>query len=84
MAMLSAFAEMERDLIVQRTQAGLARARAEGRKPGRPTKTTGTAKAAMLKALSEGEMVPSVAREHGISLASVIEIRKAARAAEGG
>jgi DNA invertase Pin-like site-specific DNA recombinase len=30
LAMLAAFAEMERDLIIERTQAGLARARAKG------------------------------------------------------
>jgi putative DNA-invertase from lambdoid prophage Rac len=39
LAMLAAFAEMERDLIIERTQAGLARARAEGVKLGRPSKT---------------------------------------------
>lgn len=32
LAMLAAVAEMERDLIVERTQAGLARAKAEGRR----------------------------------------------------
>ncbi|MFD2270879.1 recombinase family protein [Undibacterium arcticum] len=32
LAMLAAVAEMERDLLVERTQAGLARAKAEGKK----------------------------------------------------
>lgn len=40
LAMLAAVAEMERDLIVERTQAGLARAKAEGKTLGRPSKTT--------------------------------------------
>ena len=35
-AILSAFAEMERDLISQRTLEGLARARAQGKHLGRP------------------------------------------------
>jgi DNA invertase Pin-like site-specific DNA recombinase len=32
----SAFAEMERDILLERTQAGLEAARARGRKGGRP------------------------------------------------
>lgn len=40
LTMLAAVAEMERDLLVERTQAGLARARSEGKKLGRPSKTT--------------------------------------------
>jgi DNA invertase Pin-like site-specific DNA recombinase len=34
--MLGGFAEFERDLIIERTNAGLAHARAEGTKSGRP------------------------------------------------
>jgi DNA invertase Pin-like site-specific DNA recombinase len=40
LSMLAAVAEMERDLLVERTQAGLARAKAEGKRLGRPAKTT--------------------------------------------
>ena len=32
LAMLSAFAEIERDLIIERAQAGLARAKAQGKR----------------------------------------------------
>jgi DNA invertase Pin-like site-specific DNA recombinase len=39
LALLPADTEMERDLLVERTQAGLKRARAEGRTLGRPRKT---------------------------------------------
>jgi len=35
---MSAFAQLERDIIRERTLAGLARARAQGKKLGRPTK----------------------------------------------
>ena len=38
--MLAAVAEMERDLLVERTQSGLARAKREGKVLGRPVKTT--------------------------------------------
>jgi putative DNA-invertase from lambdoid prophage Rac len=36
MQVLGAVAEFERDLLIERTQAGLARAKAEGKKLGRP------------------------------------------------
>jgi DNA invertase Pin-like site-specific DNA recombinase len=36
----SAFAEMERDILIERTQAGLKAARARGRKGGRPKALT--------------------------------------------
>jgi putative DNA-invertase from lambdoid prophage Rac len=50
LAMLAAVAEMERDLIVERTQAGLARAKAEGKTLARPAKTTPRKREAMVKA----------------------------------
>jgi putative DNA-invertase from lambdoid prophage Rac len=40
LTMLAAVAEMERDLLVERTQAGLERAKSQGKVLGRPTKTT--------------------------------------------
>jgi DNA invertase Pin-like site-specific DNA recombinase len=40
LAIVGAFAEMERELIRERTNAGLAAARARGRKGGRPSKLT--------------------------------------------
>jgi DNA invertase Pin-like site-specific DNA recombinase len=42
--MLSLFAEIERDLIAERTKEGLAAARAKGRRPGRPKGVLGTSK----------------------------------------
>jgi putative DNA-invertase from lambdoid prophage Rac len=81
LAMLSAFAEMERDLIVERTQAGLARVKAEGRKLGRPSKTTDKDRRAIRKALDAGESVSALAREYGVSRASIIAIRTAGESA---
>lgn len=39
MQVLAAVAEFERDLLIERTQSGLARAKAEGKKLGRPEAT---------------------------------------------
>ncbi len=41
LTMISAFAQLERDLIRERTMAGLDRARAQGKKLGRPRKKRG-------------------------------------------
>src|SRR3954447_373364 len=41
MGVINAVAEFERDLLVERTQAGLSRAKAEGKRLGRPLSLTG-------------------------------------------
>lgn len=50
MQVISAVAEFERDLLIERTQAGLARAKAEGKKLGRPVATQTKADVQALKA----------------------------------
>ena len=75
LSMLAAVAEMERDLLVERTQAGLARAKAEGKTLGRPSKTTPVQRAEILSRLGAGESVSAVARLYGVSRANVIGIR---------
>lgn len=77
---LAAVADFERELIVERTQAGQARARAEGKHMGRPSKTSDDQKVAIRQQLAQGTSVSQVARDHGISRASVIAIRDAAPA----
>lgn len=57
--MLGVFAEFERAIIVQRVHAGLARARALGRRLGRPLRLIDTGLARRL--LSEGESLRQVA-----------------------
>jgi len=83
LTMLAAVAEMERDLLVERTQSGLARARAEGKTLGRPASTTEEQRVAMLSRFrgGKGESISSLARNFGISRASVMRIVKPADAA---
>ncbi|XKU39340.1 recombinase family protein [Pseudomonas [fluorescens] ATCC 17400] len=50
MQVLGAVAEFERDLLIERTQQGLLRAKAEGKKLGRPEATATTADVQRLKA----------------------------------
>lgn len=75
LSMLAAVAEMERDLLVERTQAGLARARAEGKRLGRPSKTTPEQRREIHIGLQQGTSVSALARTYGVSRATINAIR---------
>jgi len=77
---LAAMADFERDLIIERTQAGQARARAEGKHMGRPAKTTESQRQTIRKALAAGATVTSMAARFKVSRATVIGIRDAVAA----
>jgi putative DNA-invertase from lambdoid prophage Rac len=82
LTMLAAVAEMERDLLVERTQSGLARAKAEGKTLGRPTSTSNEQRQQIMKQHKEqGESISALSRLHNISRASVMRIVKPATAA---
>jgi DNA invertase Pin-like site-specific DNA recombinase len=74
LTMLAAVAAMERDLLVERTQAGLQRARSEGKRLGRPRKTTDAQRDEIRDLLSRGETVSAVARRYGVSRACIVKI----------
>lgn len=78
LSMLAAVAEMERDLLVERTQAGLARAKAEGKRLGRPSKTTPEQRVEILNRLGAGESVSALARPYAVSRANINGIRTGA------
>jgi putative DNA-invertase from lambdoid prophage Rac len=74
LTMLAAVAEMERDLLVERTQSGLARAKSEGKTLGRPSKTTPEQRAEITGKYAQGESVSALARLYGVSRASILGI----------
>ena len=75
MGVLAAVAEFERDLLIERTQSGLARAKAEGKLLGRP-KAFGEEQARdVCKKLTEGLSVAAVARQFGTSRQTVMRLR---------
>lgn len=76
LTMLAAVAEMERDLIVERTNAGLARAKAEGKTLGRPSKTTHEQREAMSAEYAAKMSVSELARRYGVSRATVLAVVK--------
>ena len=69
--MMAAFAELERDIIHERTMAGLAAARAKGRTGGRPTVMNADTLAAAQARHARGESPTQIAKALGISRATV-------------
>jgi len=68
-----ALAEFERDIIRERTQAGLAAARARGRMGGRPKKLETPTKVAMAQALygDQSHSIAEICKSLGISRATL-------------
>jgi putative DNA-invertase from lambdoid prophage Rac len=74
LTMLAAVGEMERDLLVERTQAGLARAKMEGKTLGRPTKTTEAQRIEIIAMRKRGASVSALSRTYRISRASIMRV----------
>lgn len=68
MGVIAAVAEFERDLLIERTQAGLTRAKANGTPLGRPVKASADA---VRKLKAEGLSQSAVARELDVSLSTI-------------
>jgi len=71
---LAAVADFERDLIIERVQAGLKRAKAEGKTLGRPSKTTVDQRQAIIDGKANGISVSQLARDYKISRATILNI----------
>jgi DNA invertase Pin-like site-specific DNA recombinase len=69
--MMAAFAELERDISHERTMAGLAAARAQGRLGGRPTVMDPDRIAAAVARRANGESPTRIAKDLGVSRASI-------------
>lgn len=72
--MLAAVADFERELIVERVQAGLARAKREGKTLGRRPKTTTEQRQQIVARLAQGDTVSAVARDFKVSRATILSI----------
>lgn len=77
MQVLNAVAEFERDLLIERTNAGIARAKAEGKPMGRPSALSNAEQAEVLKRLSDGASVSAIAKQYSTSRQTIMRIRAA-------
>jgi len=78
MQVLNAVAEFERDLLIERTNAGIARAKAEGKAMGRPAALSDLQRAEVLRELAGGKSVAALARQYDTSRQTIMRVRAAA------
>jgi len=71
---ISAIAELERNLIIERVKAGLRRAKAEGRRLGRPPLTVD--REAVIHDRQQGMSISQLAKQHGIAETTVRRLLK--------
>lgn len=71
MAVIAAVAEFERDLLIERTQAGLSRAKSQGKKLGRPSSLTAEQVKAVRGRRVEGASLGNLAKEFGVSRSAI-------------
>jgi putative DNA-invertase from lambdoid prophage Rac len=78
MGVLNAVAEFERDLLIERTQARLKRARAEGKSLGRPAALTSDQQDIIRQKRAEGVSLARLAKENGVSRSAIQRVQKRA------
>ncbi|BEM75843.1 MULTISPECIES: recombinase family protein [Serratia] len=78
MQVISAVAEFERDLLIERTHSGIARAKTAGKRFGRPPALNHEQHKLVVERLNAGHSVASVAREFKTSRQTIMRIRGAA------
>ena len=77
MGVINAVAQFERDLLIERTQAGLARAKAEGKRMGRPPALSDDDQELVRVALMVGKPIAAIARDMGVSRQTIMRLRQA-------
>ena len=78
MAVISAVSQMERDLLIERTQAGLARAKAQGKKLGRKPKLSDEDRAQIRTLKNEGASLATLAKQYSVSRALIQHVMREA------
>jgi putative DNA-invertase from lambdoid prophage Rac len=75
MGVLNTVAEFERDMLIERTQAGLARARAEGKTLGRRSALTTAQQADALQKIKVGISIAQLARDYKTTRQTIMRVR---------
>jgi putative DNA-invertase from lambdoid prophage Rac len=76
MGVIAAVAEFERDLLIERTQSGLKRAKAAGKALGRPAALSADQQRVIMKKRSDGVSLGVLAKEYGVSRAAIQRVEK--------
>ncbi|HEX7821403.1 MAG TPA: recombinase family protein [Sphingobium sp.] len=76
MGVIAAVAEFERDLLIERTQSGLARAKAAGKALGRPQALSNDQQRVIAAKRAEGVSLGVLAKEYGVSRPAIQRIEK--------
>jgi putative DNA-invertase from lambdoid prophage Rac len=77
MGVINAVAQFERDLLIERTQAGLARAKSEGKTLGRPPALSDDQQKTVRQRLAGGETISAIARDMKTSRQTIMRARDA-------
>ena len=75
MGVINAVAQFERDLLIERTQAGLSQAKANGKLLGRPPSLSTAQQHVIHESLSQGKSVSAIARALNVSRQTVMRVR---------
>jgi putative DNA-invertase from lambdoid prophage Rac len=76
MGVINAVAEFERDLLVERTQAGLARAKASGKALGRPPALSEADRQEIHQKRRDGISLGVLAKHYGVSRSAIQRVEK--------
>lgn len=77
MQVISAVAEFEQDLLLERTHAGIARTKASGKHFGSPAALDDEKKKAVFLRLSEGKSISAIAREFNTTRQTIHRVKAA-------
>ena len=75
MGVITAVAQFERDLLIERTHAGLERAKAEGKRIGRPPVLSPSQNVDVRLRLQAGDAIAAIARDIGVSRQVIMRVR---------
>ena len=78
MQLIAAVAEFERDLLIERTQSGIIRAKAAGKQFGRPPALNMEERAAVVERLIVGANIAEIAREFKTTRQTIMRVKEAA------
>lgn len=76
MQVISAVAEFERDLLLERTHSGIARAKAAGKRFGRPSALNEEQQLTVIARINAGVSISAIAREFNTTRQTILRVKK--------